>query len=78
VAAGEKGGAAPCVLNAANEVAVASFLAGCCGFTDIVAVVERTLETAPDLQQDSIDAVQAADAWARRAAGQFLARAGSR
>ena len=37
----EAGGAAPAVLNAANEVAVAAFLAGRIGFPDIAALVER-------------------------------------
>jgi 1-deoxy-D-xylulose-5-phosphate reductoisomerase len=45
-AALEAGGAAPIVLNAANEVAVARFLAGQLRFTDIVRVVEETLERA--------------------------------
>ena len=39
----EAGGAAPVVLNAANEVAVASFLSGQIRFTDIVRVVEQAL-----------------------------------
>ena len=38
-----RGGAAPTVLNAANEVAVGSFLAGRIGFLDIAAVVEETM-----------------------------------
>ncbi len=41
--AGEAGGSAPCVLNAANEVAVAAFLAGELPFLGIAEVVERTL-----------------------------------
>jgi len=40
----EAGGPAPIVLNAANEVAVASFLAGRIGFADIPAIVERALD----------------------------------
>ena len=40
----EAGGAAPTVLNAANEVAVAAFLAGAIGFTDIAELVEQALE----------------------------------
>jgi 1-deoxy-D-xylulose-5-phosphate reductoisomerase len=39
----ETGGAAPIVLNAANEIAVASFLAGQIRFTDIVRIVEEML-----------------------------------
>ncbi len=45
--AGAAGGMAPCVLNAANEVAVGAFLAGEIGFTGIPTVVERVLETVP-------------------------------
>ena len=45
--AGEAGGMAPCVLNAANEVAVAAFLAGEIAFTGIPALVERVLESVP-------------------------------
>ncbi len=40
----EAGGAAPVVLNAANETAVKRFLAGAIGFTDIPALVERALD----------------------------------
>jgi 1-deoxy-D-xylulose-5-phosphate reductoisomerase len=39
----EAGAAAPVVLNAANEVAVASFLAGQIGFPEIVALVQEAL-----------------------------------
>src|SRR5262247_3131374 len=42
----ESGGAAPTVLNAADEVAVAEFLAGRIGFTAIAALVEATLDAA--------------------------------
>jgi 1-deoxy-D-xylulose-5-phosphate reductoisomerase len=41
----EAGGSAPIVLNAANEAAVASFLAGEIAFTEIARIVERSLET---------------------------------
>jgi 1-deoxy-D-xylulose-5-phosphate reductoisomerase len=45
--AGEAGGTAPCVLNAADEVAVTAFLAGRIPFSGIPEVIERTLETVP-------------------------------
>jgi 1-deoxy-D-xylulose-5-phosphate reductoisomerase len=45
--AGEAGGTAPCVLNAADEVAVAAFLDGRIPFTGIAEVVERTLDDMP-------------------------------
>jgi len=45
--AGELGGTAPCVLNAADEVAVEAFLAGHLPFTGIPEVIEQTLEAVP-------------------------------
>src|SRR5919206_51957 len=45
--AGRQGGTAPCLLNAANEVAVHAFLAGRLSFTGIAAVIERVLERIP-------------------------------
>src|SRR3954464_1352230 len=45
--AGKAGGTAPCVLNAADEVAVAAFLDGKIGFTAIPAVIDRVLEAMP-------------------------------
>jgi 1-deoxy-D-xylulose-5-phosphate reductoisomerase len=45
--AGEAGGTAPCVLNAADEVAVEAFLAQRIPFTGIPDVIERTLEALP-------------------------------
>jgi 1-deoxy-D-xylulose-5-phosphate reductoisomerase len=75
--AGEAGGTAPAVFNAANEVAVAAFQAGSVGFLDIVDIVGAVLAEhlagqgsepgaahVPDSQL-SADAVLAADAWAR-------------
>ena len=63
--AGETGGGAPCVLNAANEAAVAAFLAGRCRFTDIVPLVAETLDAAPLPPAPSLDDLVALDAWAR-------------
>ena len=45
--AAEAGGTAPCVLNAANEVAVHAFLAGELSFTGIAEVIEPTLSELP-------------------------------
>jgi 1-deoxy-D-xylulose-5-phosphate reductoisomerase len=45
--AGEMGGTAPCVLNAADEIAVEAFLAGRIAFTGIPEVIDRTLEAIP-------------------------------
>jgi 1-deoxy-D-xylulose-5-phosphate reductoisomerase len=64
--AGEAGGTAPCVLNAADEVAVAAFLAGRIGFTAIPAAIERVLEEMPARPVTHFDELFAADAEARR------------
>ena len=59
------GGGAPCVLNAANEVAVAAFLARRLGFLDIAVVVEETLAALGHLGVPDLAAVLDADAQAR-------------
>jgi 1-deoxy-D-xylulose-5-phosphate reductoisomerase len=68
-AAGEAGGTAPCVLNAANEVAVEAFLAGELPFTGIPEVVERTLSSVAPTPATSLDELVERDAEARRVAG---------
>lgn len=70
----QSGGAAPTILNAANEIAVRSFLAGDIGFLDIVAVVEETLARLPAAAPQSLADVHAVDAEARRIAQATLAR----
>jgi 1-deoxy-D-xylulose-5-phosphate reductoisomerase len=62
----EAGGAAPTVLNAANEVAVASFLAGEIRFDDITAVVEQVLGEAAAATPASIGDVLDIDRTTRR------------
>ncbi len=64
--AGREGGTAPCVLNAADEVAVAAFLQGRIGFSSIAAVIERVLSAMPALKPAHFDDLFAADAEARR------------
>jgi 1-deoxy-D-xylulose-5-phosphate reductoisomerase len=64
-AAGEAGGTAPCVLNAADEVAVAAFLAERIPFTGIAAVIERVLEQMPARPVTHFEDLFAADAEAR-------------
>jgi 1-deoxy-D-xylulose-5-phosphate reductoisomerase len=67
-AALRRGGTAPAVLNAANEVAVEAFLAGRLPFTGIPGVIADTLDSVPARAADDLAAVMAADAHARRAA----------
>ena len=62
------GGTAPCVLNAANEVAVHAFLAEALGFLDIARVIEGTLEACDPGPVTSFDDLYDADAEARRVA----------
>ena len=61
----ERGGNAPAVLNAANEVAVAAFLNGTIGFLDIAYTVNDALNSIPLSSADSLAAVLAVDAEAR-------------
>jgi 1-deoxy-D-xylulose-5-phosphate reductoisomerase len=68
------GGAMPTVLNAANEVAVAAFLAGRLAFLDIAAVVEATLDGCGGVAGEDLDHILSIDADARRHAGALVAR----
>ncbi len=71
-AAAEAGGAAPAVLNAANEVAVAAFLAGQIAFTRIAVMVEQVLARYAPSAPASLGDVIAVDAAARQIAHGFL------
>ena len=62
------GGAAPAVLNAANEVAVAAFLQEEIGFAEIPAIVETVLSQSATLPIEHLDAVMQIDAEARHLA----------
>jgi 1-deoxy-D-xylulose-5-phosphate reductoisomerase len=63
--AGEVGGTAPCVLNAADEVAVEAFLAARIPFNGIAEVIDRTLEAIPGAPLRSFDDLFETDAAAR-------------
>ncbi|MBI3141006.1 MAG: 1-deoxy-D-xylulose-5-phosphate reductoisomerase [Rhodocyclales bacterium] len=73
----ERGGNAPAVLNAANEEAVAAFLAGELAFTRIAAVIETALAEVAQAGVSCLDDVLAADA-AGRAAAQGCLEGGRR
>ncbi|MEM6832360.1 MAG: 1-deoxy-D-xylulose-5-phosphate reductoisomerase [Pseudomonadota bacterium] len=64
----DQGGGAPAILNAANEIAVQAFLSEKLGFLDIVTIVEETLDAVEDWPLDSLPAIKALDAEARRCA----------
>lgn len=72
IAAGREGGTMPAVMNAANEVAVAAFLDGGCAFTDIARIVDAVMSTHSREPVESLEQVEAADAWARGAARSVL------
>jgi len=73
VEAGRVGGTAPAVFNAANEVAVASFLAEDLPFCRIPEVIERVLAAHEPAPVDSLDAVLEADSRARAFAREVVA-----
>jgi 1-deoxy-D-xylulose-5-phosphate reductoisomerase len=66
------GGTAPCVLNAANEVAVHAFIEGRLPFTGIPAVIEATLERLPAAPVRAFESLYEADREARRIVGELL------
>jgi 1-deoxy-D-xylulose-5-phosphate reductoisomerase len=70
----KKGGALPCALNAADEVAVAAFLQHRLPFLGITAVIESVLERTPRMSFETMDDVLAADAEARRIANEEVSR----
>jgi 1-deoxy-D-xylulose-5-phosphate reductoisomerase len=70
--AGRAGGTVPAVLNAANEVAVAAFLGGRCGFLDIERAVAATLEGHDREPLESVAQIEGVDAWARSRAAEVL------
>jgi 1-deoxy-D-xylulose-5-phosphate reductoisomerase len=66
------GGTAPCVLNAANEVAVHAFLEGQLHFNGIPAVIERTLDELPVAPVRAFESLYEADREAREIAGEVV------
>ena len=69
------GGTAPCVLNAANEVAVHAFLEGRLRFNGIPTVIERTLSRLPVAPVRAFGSLYEADREAREVAGEAVASA---
>jgi 1-deoxy-D-xylulose-5-phosphate reductoisomerase len=70
--AGMAGGTAPCILNAANEIAVHAFLAGRLPFLAIADVIDATLQACPGSAIHSFDQLAGVDAQARQVAGEFV------
>lgn len=74
MSAAEQGSSAPAILNAANEIAVAAFLDGKIGFTDIARVVDTVLAQAEITEPACLDDVQNVDAQSRRKAEAVIFR----
>jgi 1-deoxy-D-xylulose-5-phosphate reductoisomerase len=74
--AAQAGGTAPCVLNAANEVAVHAFLGERLAFTDIPRVIERALERLGAQPVRAFESLYEADREARAVAGEEIAALG--
>jgi 1-deoxy-D-xylulose-5-phosphate reductoisomerase len=66
------GGNMPCVLNAANEIAVLAFLDNKIGFTQMPDVVEHTMENSTHLLSPDLDLLEFTDASARETAQNFI------
>ncbi len=75
--AGESGGTAPCVLNAADEVAVEAFLEGRIPFTAIAEVIERTIDALPSTTPGHFEDLYAVDAEARERARELIEGVGA-
>lgn len=68
----KKGGNVPCVLNAANEIAVWAFLRNRIGFLDITAVVEKTMEAVAFIENPSLEEYFESDGEARNFAASLM------
>jgi 1-deoxy-D-xylulose-5-phosphate reductoisomerase len=68
----KRGGNMPCVLNAANEVAVRAFLTGKVGMMQMPDVVENALENIQYLSAPGLEALEQSDKDAREIAGEFI------
>ena len=71
-AAARTGGTAPCVMNAANEIAVAAFLQDKIKFTDIYRIIDNTMEKAPHIKHPTYEDYVASNANARAIAERLI------
>lgn len=67
-----KGGTMPCILNAANEIAVQAFLDGKIRFTDMPVIARHTMEATPWSDTPDLETLVATNAEARRTAETYL------
>jgi 1-deoxy-D-xylulose-5-phosphate reductoisomerase len=67
-----QGGNIPCVMNAANELAVNAFLDGKLGFFDMTSVIEKTMDSIPFIANPDLNEYIETDSEARKIAGSHL------
>ncbi len=67
-----KGGNMPCILNAANEMAVSAFLNGEIGFMEMPDIVENTMDISPYFQYPDLDLLEKSDFEARETANNLI------
>ena len=67
-----KGGNAPCVLNAANEMVVHAFLQNKVGFLEMSEMIEKTLEQVPFIEHPTLETYQDTDVESRVVAAEFI------
>lgn len=72
--AGSTGGTLPCVMNAANEVAVAAFLDNACSYLGIADTVEAVMDAHTSQVVESIEQLSELDQWARDYARGYLSK----
>lgn len=68
----ESGGSSPCILNAANEVAVAGFLNGRIKFSQIPGIIKKSLDSIPNTQDPGLDEIFECDSRTRSFAAQIF------
>jgi 1-deoxy-D-xylulose-5-phosphate reductoisomerase len=73
-AAGAQGGTLPCVMNAANEVAVAAFLREELSYLGIAECVEAVMDSHTPEQVHSLEQLENWDAWSRRISSEWIAK----
>jgi 1-deoxy-D-xylulose-5-phosphate reductoisomerase len=72
IEAGMRGGSAPAVVNAADEIAVGAFLTGRLGFLGIASILDQTMERVPKVDVHTVDDVMQVDAEARSVANTLI------
>jgi 1-deoxy-D-xylulose-5-phosphate reductoisomerase len=71
----EKGGNLPCIMNAANEVAVAAFLRDEVGFLQMAEIIEETMQRVSFIKSPSLDDYRSGDAEARSISAELIRKA---